>query len=717
MSEKQIALYARVSSAQQAEAGTIDSQLVAVRERIIADGGTILPQLEFVDDGYRGGTFLRPGLERLRDLAYAGGIDQLYVLDPDRLARKYAYQVMLIDEFQRAGVEVIFLNHRAGRTPEDELLLQVQGMMAEYERAKILERTRRGKRHAASRGAVSVLSGAPYGYRYITKAEGGGQARYEVLADEARVVSQVFEWVGRERATIEEVCRRLERGGALTRAGKTVWNRSTVWEMLKNLTYTGTAPFGRTRLGEPRPRLRPLRGHSGLPKRPCSIHPTPAEQWILVPVPAIVSTDLFQAVQEQLHENRQRIRQRRTGDRYLLQGLVVCGLCGYGFHGRIISPRTENGREYFYYRCNSANAARRTGLAVCQNPVVRGELLDEAVWAEVRALLTDPWRLEQEYRQRLKNPSSEARAITLSGLQTQREKARRGIARLIDSYAEGLVEKDEFEPRIKRLKQRVTELERQTAELAGEQALGHELHLVLGQLEEFAKRVGQGLETADLLARREVIRAVVRRIVVDKGEVNVVFKVGRSPFVPRPDRGVFQHCPSRLHSQMCSRFFKADFHPPAAHKPGQDLQRRVVRIGTDKGLRFIFTLWITHQYPANQDWIVSRFIPNAGLSVDLHLSLAAAVPMLDLKSFPPHLRLIQTLLRRGTARPLHPWSPILSRLPFRGRVPQLGIQAQARNQTKVWPLAHRREQIEHGKTAVADKDQLSIRQGSGSSVA
>jgi site-specific DNA recombinase len=249
MSEKQIALYARVSSAQQAEAGTIDSQLVAVRERIIADGGTVLPPLEFVDDGYGGRTFLRPGLERLRDLAYAGGIDQLYVLDPDRLARKYAYQVMLIDEFQRAGVEVIFLNHRAGHTPEDELLLQVQGMMAEYERAKILERTRRGKRYAASRGAVSVLSGAPYGYRYVTKAEGGGQARYEIVADEAQVVGRVFAWVGRDRATIEEVCRRLERAGALTRTGKTVWNRSTVWEMLKNPTYTGaeTATAARAR--------------------------------------------------------------------------------------------------------------------------------------------------------------------------------------------------------------------------------------------------------------------------------------------------------------------------------------------------------------------------------------------------------------------------------------------------------------------------------------
>jgi site-specific DNA recombinase len=571
-----------------------------------------------------------PGLERLRDLAYAGGIDRLYVLNPDRLARKYAYQEVLLDEFRRAGIEVIFLNHRAGNTPEDELLLQVQGMMAEYERAKILERTRRGKRHAANQGEVSVLSCAPYGYRYITKQEGGGQARYEIVPEQARVVRQIFEWVGHDRATIQEVSRRLERMGAVTRTGKTVWNRSTIWEMLKNPTYTGTAPFGRTRLGEPRERLRPLRGHSGTPKRPCSIHSTPVEEWIPIPVPPIVSSDLFQAVQEQLHENQQRIRERRIGDRYLLQGLVVCGLCGYGFHGRTISPKTERGPAYFYYRCNSANAARRTGSDVCRNPVVRGELLDEAVWSEVRTLLNDPQRLEQEYNRRLKNLSSDTQTITLTELQTQHEKVRRATNRLIDSYAEGLIEKSEFEPRIKRLKQRSTELEKQTQELTDERALRSELHLIIGQFEDFAKRVEQGMDTADLLTRREIIRALVRRIEVDSGQVSVVFKVSRNPFVRRPNRGVLQHCPSRLNAQMSARFLKGHFHPPTSDKPGQDLARRVIRIGTDKCLWLIFTRWITHQHPANQDWGVTRFVPHADLSVDIHFSFASTVPILDL---------------------------------------------------------------------------------------
>ena len=166
--ELQVALYARVSSEQQASAHTVESQIAALVERIAADGCVVLPQLQFVDEGYSGATLVRPALEQLRDLAAAGELDRLYVHSPDRLARKYAYQVLLVDELQHAGVEIVFLNHSLGNSPEDDLLLQVQGMVAEYERAKILERSRRGKRHAAQRGSINPLSGAPYGYRYGT---------------------------------------------------------------------------------------------------------------------------------------------------------------------------------------------------------------------------------------------------------------------------------------------------------------------------------------------------------------------------------------------------------------------------------------------------------------------------------------------------------------------------------------------------------------------
>ena len=145
-------------------------------QRVQTDGFRLEDELCFVDEGYSGSTLLRPALERLRDVAAAGGLERLYVHSPDRLARKYAYQVLLVDELRRSGVELVFLNRQIGTSPEEDLLLQVQGMVAEYERAKILERSRRGKRHAARRGSVNVLSGAPYGYRYIGRREAGGAA-------------------------------------------------------------------------------------------------------------------------------------------------------------------------------------------------------------------------------------------------------------------------------------------------------------------------------------------------------------------------------------------------------------------------------------------------------------------------------------------------------------------------------------------------------------
>ena len=526
MTTCQAAIYARVSSEQQTTAKTIGSQVQALQERVAADGLALPGELQFVDEGYSGATLVRPGLEQVRDLAVAGGLGRLYVHSPDRLARKYAYQVLLLEEFQRAGVAVIFLNRAPGETAEDALLLQVQGMVAEYERAKILERSRRGKRHAAHAGAVSVLSAAPYGYRYIGKAEGGGQARYEIVLEEARVVRQVFAWVGQERATIGEVRRRLTEAGEPTRTGKTVWDRTTVWGMLKNPAYQGTAAFGKTHASPLAPRLRAQRGRSLQPRRAVSTTDVPAAEWITIAVPPLVDAALFAAVQTQLQQNLHHARQRHRGARYLLQGLVTCVECGYGFYGKAVSTGAAKGRPraYAYYRCIGTDAYRFGGERVCTNTQVRTDRLDAAVWAEVRGLLEEPQRLADEYRRRLDAPHPETadRAATA----TQLAKLRQGLARLIDSYAEGLIEKSEFEPRIGRLRQRIGALEAQAQELADAALLHSELRLVVDHLATFAAQVQDRLVTADWATQRELIRTLVKRVDIDHGQVTVVFRIG-----------------------------------------------------------------------------------------------------------------------------------------------------------------------------------------------
>lgn len=207
------AIYARVSSDQQAERHTINSQVEALLARASADGHKIQAELRFLDDGQSGASLIRPALERLRDLTAMAAIDVVYVHAPDRLARSYAHQVVLVEEFARASAEIVFFNRPIGQTLEDTLLLQLQSMFTEYERARIIERSGRGKHHLAKAGAVSVLGRAPYGYRFVSRAAGDGVARFEVVENEGAVVRRIFQWIGQERASLAIVCQRLFEAG------------------------------------------------------------------------------------------------------------------------------------------------------------------------------------------------------------------------------------------------------------------------------------------------------------------------------------------------------------------------------------------------------------------------------------------------------------------------------------------------------------------------
>jgi site-specific DNA recombinase len=538
------AFYARVSSDRQAEEGTIASQIAALRQRIAADGGPRDPELEFVDDGYSGATLLRPALERLRDQAAHGAIDRLYVHAPDRLARNYAYQFLLLDEWGRAGMEVVFLNRALGQSPEDDLLLQVQGVIAEYERAKISERSRRGRLHAARTGQVSVLGAAPYGYRYIRKQEGGGQARYEIVAAEARVVQQMFAWVAQERLSVRAVCRRLEQQGHPSPTGLPRWNCSTVGTLLRNPAYRGSAAYGKRRVLPRQPRLRPARGHPEVSRQSHSIT-RQGTQPLFVSVPALVSEEEFAQVAEQLAENQQRQRQRRAGARYLLQGLLVCTRCGYAFSGvRCAHPQDRYG-PYFYYRCLSCQSRLVEPAQRCGVRSMRAERLEHAVWEDVCALLKHPQKIEEEYQRRLHNKPGQRSARGIEPLARVIAKVKRSIGRLIDLYSEGLLDKAELEPRLQAAKERLCQLEAQEQDLAAHEAEQAELRLALSRLQDFAEQVKEGLERADWTTRRQVIRALVKRIEIHAEEVRIVYRVAPVPFVERPSGGVLQDCPSR----------------------------------------------------------------------------------------------------------------------------------------------------------------------------
>jgi site-specific DNA recombinase len=569
----EIAFYARVSTEQQARDHTIASQIAAVRERIAADGGQLEPDHAYVDEGYSGSSLLRPALERLRDAVATGSIDRLYVHAPDRLARRYAHQVLLMEEFRRAGTEVVFLNRPIGGTAEDDLLLQIQGVIAEYERAKILERSRRGRRHAARAGLLSAFTTAPFGYRYITKDQGGGVARFEVVAEEAATVRQIFAWIGLERLSLREVCRRLQHAGCPTHRGATRWYATTIHGMLANTAYIGRAVYGHSRYLPTRPRLRPIRGHPQPSPRPTARVTVPREEWIEVPVPALVDPALFEAAQVQLAENRRRKRDQARGPRWLLQGLTVCRRCGYAYYGKM-TPGSKWDRatsRYPHYRCTGSDGYRFGGRAVCDNRPVRGDRLEQAVWDRVRALLEAPERVADEYRRRLQaaqNTATEPDEVAV--LDRRMAALRRGIGRLIDSYAEGVIERAEFAPRIAGLKARLAQLEQRRQMVAEAAGAERELTLIIGQLEEFAAKIGAGLDGLDWSGRQAIIRALVRRIEIDGDQIEIIFRVppprsnGGSTRLSAAGShsGTWQHCTGEMGAQVRPGVRQPD--PPAA---------------------------------------------------------------------------------------------------------------------------------------------------------
>ena len=508
------AIYTRVSSERQREAHTIASQTAALVEWATTLDLEVPRDWIFEDDGYSGATLERPGLERVRDLAAAGDIEVVLVHSPDRLSRKYAYQVLLIEELGRHGVETRFLNAPSSATAEDQLLVQFQGMIAEYERAQILERSRRGKRHRARAGEISVMGGAPYGYRYLRKRD-DAPASYVVVEAEARVVRDIYEHYTGTGWSIEGICRWLNEQGVATRKAGARWGPSTVRQMLRNPAYRGTACFGKTRIvrGVARQKrvTRTLRMGGAVPRRDSAPRERPREEWIEIPVAAIIDEPTFARAQELLHENKVHAR-RRTIEPSLVQGLVSCRKCGYAF-SRISTRSTA--RRIQYYRCIGSDRWRHLAGPRCDARPVRQDLLDEVVWTEVFRLLEEPALIQQELDRRL----AAARAADPKRTRTQaveRDLARVGktIERLLTAYQEDLVSLDQLRERMPLLRQREQTL-RQELNALVEQTRDRAAHLRLAEtLSAFLTRLRASAETLDILERQRIVRLLVKEVLV-----------------------------------------------------------------------------------------------------------------------------------------------------------------------------------------------------------
>ena len=511
------AVYARVSSERQREEGTIDSQVACVSDFAREHGYTVPAEWVFRDEGYSGSVLARPGLERLRDLASEGQLESVLVLSPDRLSRRYAYQVLLLEEFSRHGVETVFVKSVKGDTPEEQLLLQFQGMIAEYERAQITERCRRGKRHRARNGCVNVLSGAPYGYRYVKKTD-HSDAYYEVLDGEALIVREVFRRYTEELASIADIVRWLNREAVPTRRGAARWERSTVWAMLRNPAYMGLAAFGKTQSRERRKVTRPLRRRGGFSSRDSAHEERPCEQWIGIPVPPLVSTATFELARERLQENK-RLSRRNTKQPSLLQGLLVCGNCGYALYRT--STRTSK-RRIYYYRCLGSDNYRHPEGRVCNCRPIRQDYLDTLVWDAVLSALSDDSLVQGEIDRRMEQQQNHDPARQREEtIAAELKRVRCAVDKLLDAYQEDLVSLPELRARMPALRNRegalVNELQGVRAQLMSSARVAA-IEASVGDFRQYLAVHAHKLGVAE---RQKVLRLLIRDVTVGDTTITI----------------------------------------------------------------------------------------------------------------------------------------------------------------------------------------------------
>jgi site-specific DNA recombinase len=528
------ALYARVSTERQERQQTIDSQLAALRAWAAAGGHNVSDEHVFRDDGYSGSRLDRPGLDALRDAVRDGSIQQVAVLTPDRLARKYAYQVVLLEEFRRAGVEVAFLQHPISDDPNDQLLLQIQGAIAEYERAVLGERFRRGKLQKARDG--HYLTGrAPYGYRYVPRQD-AVSGRIVVDEAEAELVRMLYGWLIDEQTTIRQILKRLNAGPYLPRSGRHAWSASTVHHILADPIYAGTAYANRyayVPAAKPRARRSPRTGEA---TRRCL---KPREQWIAIPVPALVDQETWDRAQAQLARNATLSFRNNSRHSYLLRCLLTCEVCGLAMYG-VTRLTTATKPERQYYECHGKDCILSARIAACPSRSVRAEEIEPVVWGHVAGLLADPDRLLAQFDHfaATVDAGSARDHAAEQQLRARLDRVARADKRLLDGYQAGAVSLAELSERRQHLAQERQGVERQQEERARLRQQRLQAEVVRTNLAAFCGRVRSRLDQATWVEKQAILQLVIERIIVGDGRLEIRHVIPlRSPS-PDSDRPI-----------------------------------------------------------------------------------------------------------------------------------------------------------------------------------
>lgn len=474
------AILARVSTEDQKKGYSLPTQIEGCLKLAEREGIVVPEQYIFVEDE-SGKIMDRAGLRELRELLRQKAVAHVIVYDPDRLSRVLAHQLILAEEIeQRAEAKLWFVTQTLDSSPEGWLFFQMRGAIAEYELAKILERTQRGHRGRAQAGNVAG-GGVKLGYRAIREPHRG---TWEVDEEQAAIVRRMFT-MALEGLSEWGIAVRLTRERVPTATGAGLWNATRVHRVLTYEGYTGKYYWGKYRRVSKTRRV--LRERS---------------EWIEVTIPAIVDEKTFQAVQRQLAQNKAHSPRNRKHDYLLTGGRLRCGACG-----RVMTGYGRRGK--WYYRCSSVANVTDPALR-CRRQLVLSDTVEDAVWTAVLGVLEKPELIAQEVQRQRDTAGERLAALEeeLEAIAACLARCDRDDKRWLDAYAVDAIDVEQLKTYRADIAKRRGDLERRRGEVEAQiEATG----LSTGQAEmlvAYCQRVAERLQELTPQEKRVALDAL-----------------------------------------------------------------------------------------------------------------------------------------------------------------------------------------------------------------
>jgi site-specific DNA recombinase len=517
------ALYVRVSTDRQQHAQTIEQQVTQLRSYVAAhQGWTVAAEHVFRDDGYSGAKLDRPGLDALRDQAARAAFDVVLVTAPDRLARNFVHQMVVLEELERRGVRVVFIDRPLSDDPHEQLVTQIRGAVAEYERTLIADRMRRGRQARLRSGQLLPWTRAPYGYRlHPERPRDPAAVQLDPVA--AAIVQELFAAYAAGGVTLHTLAAQLTARGVPTPTGRPIWRSTTIRNLLTNPAYKGQAASGRLRTAPARRRWSALAPVG----KGASTRVHPPQEWITVPVPALVAAEQFDLVARRLAAN-QRAARRSTTHPYLLRGLISCGVCRLSCSG---VTRTASDTRYRYYRCRGKQARVSSGRAsCCPARFIPASQLDELVWADLCAVLEQP-QLVAQALQRAHSGAWVPKELRRrqATLRSVRASVARQRQRLLEAYLAEVIDLAAFQRQDRTLAGQEADLLAREREVAAQAQRLVQVSAIARSMTAVLEQLRAGLDQASFEQRRQLVELLIDRVVVTDGQVEIRYVIPTTP--------------------------------------------------------------------------------------------------------------------------------------------------------------------------------------------